>query len=120
MFWEYSVKESKLLLNATLLLFATGALFLVYAWQGITHNEMLVANSVGVYAGVEENEVNTLAMQLEAKEQELRNREQTLLLAENIERQKLTLFATMSMGVGLFGLILLNFYLDRKRRISFA
>lgn len=117
MFWLYSKKEVKLLLNATLLLFAAFALVLGQGWQVIHEQEQLTANSVSVYVGVEENEVNTLLAQLDEREKVLDAREVALNTAQNSGDKKVLLLITL-MGGGLLGLILMNFYLDSKRRRS--
>ena len=76
------------------------------------------ANSVGVFAGVEENEVNALATQLDARERALNAREEALLTAQSSTTDELTLLLLTLSGFGMFGLILLNFYLDGRRRMS--
>lgn len=116
MFWEYSKKETKILLNATLLTFAAGALFLGQSYKETVQEERLVANSVGIYAQVQKNEVNTLVAQLDEKERELAQREQALIQRERLDNEKQILLIVALVGGSLLGLILLNFYLDAKRR----
>lgn len=120
MFWEYSRKESKVLLIITLLLFTTGALLLTQYWRTATDHQTLTANSVGVYAGVEANELNTLATQLNEKEESLIAREQALVRAQRGTSDEWTLYIVALVGASLLGLILMNFYLDSKRRRSLA
>jgi hypothetical protein len=118
MFWKYTRSETKLLLNATLLLVATFALFIGQSWKVVLEQERnLTANTVGVYAGVEANGVNTRVASLDKREKELDARELALVEA-NLKTTKNTLLGVMVLGAGLFGLILLNFYLDSKRRTS--
>jgi hypothetical protein len=120
MFWKYSKKESKSLLVATLLLFSAYALVLGVAWNNVVFEEFsLTANSVGVFAGVQKNEVNSLVAQLDAREQSIEAREQALLDNRRGFDDRTLLFITLA-GFGLLGLILLNFYLDTKRRRNFA
>lgn len=120
MFWLYSKKEGKLLLNATLLLFASFALLLGQNWQALEERDaQLTANTVGIYAGVPENEVNTLLAQLDEREKVLEIREEAILQTENTSDRK-TFILMLVVGSGLLGLILLNFYLDSKRRNSLA
>jgi len=118
MFWKYTRNETKTLLNITLLLFATYVIFVGQSWKTVLIEERnLVANTVGVFAGVEKNEVNTLTAQLDTREKELDARELALTQA-NIIAQKKLLSSMLLAGGALFGLILLNFYLDHKRRLS--
>jgi len=120
MFWLYTKKEFKLLLNTTLLLFATFALLLGQSWsKALEHESELTANTVGVYAGVEENEVNTLVAQLDEREKVLNARELALNISQNSSDKKVLILITL-VGGGLLGLILMNFYLDAKRRMSLA
>ena len=79
------------------------------------------AQAIGVLAAVPENEYNTLAQQLDARAQELAAREATIVRAEQgPSTDQTTLLLVALMGAGLFGLILLNFYLDHQRRRSLA
>lgn len=121
MFWKHSRRDTALLLNATLLLASAYAFVILEAWNDVTvvpYMENMVANSVGVYAGVEENEVNGIVAQLDAWEEELAQREDTLVRAEQKTNDRYPLRIITVIGFGLLGLILLNFYLDAKRRVS--
>lgn len=119
MFWQYSRKEVKLLLVATLMMFSGYALVVGYGWQAATEQSVdLAANTVGVFAGVQQNEVNSIASQLDAREKELDAREAVLNNAPAYVVDKTTLLLVTMVGIGLLGLILLNFYLDSKRRDS--
>lgn len=77
--------------------------------------------AVGMSVGVEENPFNKLALELKNKENQLNEREQELdqkEMALNAENKKQD-FLIMTMGFGiwvLFCLILINFYLDYKKR----
>jgi len=118
MFWLYSKNETKLLLSTTLLLFAAFALLLGQSWGvSIEQDSNLTANTVGVYAGVEDNGVNTLVAQLDEREKVLDTRELALRTVQGTGDRKVLLLITL-MGGGLLGLILMNFYLDSKRRRS--
>ncbi len=118
MFWKYTIKDTKVMLNATLLLFSVFAFFVGYGWKhAFETGQMITANTVGVYAGVEKNEVNTLMAQLEKKEKELDAKEMALVQRQN-DYDKYTLGLISLVGFSLFGLILLNFYLDYKKRLS--
>ncbi len=121
MFWVHSTHEIKALLVASLLLFSGFAFTIGSSWHATaTHALLLPANSVGVFAGVEENEVNALATQLDARERALNAREEALLTAQSSTTDELTLLLLTLSGFGMFGLILLNFYLDGRRRMSIA
>lgn len=116
----YSKKETKLLLNTTLVLFAAFAIVLGQSWKLMqTTNTELTANSVGVFAGVPENEINGLVAQLDEREKALAVREATLVSTQSTPDSKV-LMLVLAMGTGLLGLILLNFFLDSKRRNSLA
>ncbi|HCC04849.1 TPA: hypothetical protein DEP58_00910 [Patescibacteria group bacterium] len=118
MFWLYSKREIKLLLNTTLVLFSAFALLLGQSWSiALQQDSDLTANTVGVYAGVEENGVNTLVAQLDEREKMLDARELALTTSQGSGDRKVLLLITL-MGSGLLGLILMNFYLDSKRRKS--
>ena len=120
MFWKHSKNESKSLLVATLLLFSAYAVFISSAWHNFSTQELAItANSVGVYAGVESNEVNTLLAQLDERERVLEARENAILNTATPFNNSTLLFMTL-LGFGLFGLILTNFYLDSKRRLNLA
>jgi hypothetical protein len=117
MFWKHSKKDTKLLLNATLLLFAAYAFSYGHAWKE-GNIEMLPANTVGVFAGVERNEVNTIVANLDAREKDIVAREQALVYAQASDTRMF--IVTVTMGAGLLGLILFNFYLDFHRRKNIA
>jgi hypothetical protein len=118
MFWKYTRSETKQLLNATLILFAGCALFVGHSWNVVVEQERsLTANTVGVMAGVEDNGVNTFVAQLDAREKELDALELALVQA-NSSSDRNMLIGVMILGASLFGLIMLNFYLDSKRRMS--
>ena len=120
MLWRHSKKETKVLLFSTLLFFSACALILSERWQHVLEHELeLGENSVGVFAGVPENEVNTLLAQLDAREEALNAREMALVGRDDpVSRTELYLVSVA--GVAMFGLILLNFYLDTRRRNSLA
>lgn len=120
MFWLYTNKELKLLLNMTLVLFAVFALMLGQSLKVLHTQELaLSANTVGVFAGVQENEVNTIVAQLDARESELDAREAMLLRTQYSSDRRVLLFMFL-IGGGLLGLILVNFFLDSRRRMSLA
>lgn len=120
MFWRHSKNETKALLTATLFLFSAYTLLLAQSWNSVIVEELqLDANSVGVYAGVEENEVNLLMAQLDEREKTIEAREYAISQQGLIEDETLLLMMSI-MGASLLGLILLNFYLDSKKRVSFA
>lgn len=120
MLWRYSRKESKVLLVATLLLFTGYGLLLARDMQLVRRNDlMLTAQTVGVFVGVEENGINTLASQLDARARELDARE-AMLVQAGTSTDARTLLLVAVVGAGLLGLILLNFYLDSKKRGSLS
>lgn len=120
MFWRHSKSDIKSLLTATLLLFSAYAFLIGQSWKNVLTEELyLTANSVGVYAGVEENEINTLVAELHEREKAIEARENAVISRVVVTDDTTLLFVTI-MGAGLLGLILLNFYLDSRRRISFA
>jgi hypothetical protein len=117
MLWQYSRKDTKVLLLATLLVFTGYGLLLARDWQTARyHDAMLTAQTVGVFVGVPENPVNSYMTQLDERARELDAREMALADASGANTQTLTLITLI--GIGLLGLILLNFYLDGKRRLS--
>ena len=81
------------------------------------------SGSVGVGAGVEPNEFNTLARQVEEKERELDAREKEIIVREReVERVEYVettdrgaLVYTTIIGLILLALILLNFLMDIRR-----
>jgi hypothetical protein len=118
MLWRYSRKDTKVLLLATLLIFSGYALLLGQGWQASARSHAnLTAETIGVLAGVDENRVNTYVSQLDERARTLDARE-AALLAQPPATDTRTLLAITLVGSGLLGLILLNFYLDSKRRMS--
>jgi N-methylhydantoinase A/oxoprolinase/acetone carboxylase beta subunit len=112
----------KLLLLAALTVFSAYGFMLAADWKNARESALdtqLTANTVGVLAGVPENDTNRIAMQLAQKERELTVREEQLVQAETTADTR-TLMLISLVGVGLLGLILLNFYLDMRRRHSLA
>lgn len=77
--------------------------------------------AVGASAGVAANEYNTLAQALLKKEAEVNEREASLaereaaVLAGASEKDTKLVFLILTIGILLFFLILLNFYLDWRR-----
>jgi hypothetical protein len=117
MLWRYSRRDTKVLLLATLLVFSGYGLLLGQSWRTElrTNPSQVTANTVGVVAGVPENEVNTYAAALDERARTLDAREDAIMRAS--EASSTLRYVTFG-GLGLFGLILLNFYLDHKRRMS--
>lgn len=120
MFWHYTRRDSKVLLLSTLAVFAAYGLLLAGDLHLGKESSMLPAQSIGVYAGVEQNEYNTLAAELSARERELAAQEAVLRGGAPQQVDSATLLAIVCVGAGLLGLILLNFFLDSKRRRSLA
>jgi len=121
MMWQYSRRDTKFLLLATLLVSSGFGLMLSQNWQTRAEYpvpQTLTANSVGILASVPPNEVNTLASQLEERERDITARE--AILARSAREDTRTLAVVSLMGAGLLGLILMNFYLDNRRRHSLA
>lgn len=88
-----------------------------------------LANSVGVYAGVESNEVSELTAQLTARERELEAREAALrdreITARSFETDAGANISTYVLSVFLFiltSLIVINYVLDftRSRRQTYV
>ncbi|MEA3449476.1 MAG: hypothetical protein U9Q85_00620 [Patescibacteria group bacterium] len=76
-------------------------------------------SAIGMSTSVPENPMNKLALQLKAREAELDEREQNLLKHEvelSKNREQILLYGIAGGIAVLFLLILLNFYLDAKRR----
>jgi hypothetical protein len=92
------------------------------SWRVIDRTQVpLIAGTIGVYAGVEDNGMNSLASQLNARAAQLDQREAALASAQQrATSDPTTLFVVTMIGIGLLGLILLNFYLDSRRRMSMA
>ena len=120
MMWQYSRRDLKVLLLATLLVFSGIGLMLGRDWRTASElsysTTFVTANSVGVLAAVPENSASTLAAQLDERARELDAREATLVRTQGTDTRTLTIVSIM--GAGLLGLILLNFYLDTRRRNS--
>ena len=76
-----------------------------------------VGSAIGVSVNIMPNPFNTLAQQLAEKEEELLQRE-TLLLAEQEGKTQggIVLYLSLAIGAVLLFLILLNFYLDYRKR----
>lgn len=78
--------------------------------------------AVGASAGVLPNEYNTLAQSLLKKEAEVNQREAALaereaaVMRQGNEKDTKLVFVVLSVGVLLLILILLNFYLDWRRK----
>lgn len=117
MLWMYSRRQSKVLLLATLMVFTGYAFLLSAGWYSYLHtSRTMSAQTVGVFASVQETEMNRMARDLAVREGALTEREQALARAEagSPDGRMLTY---MTVGGGaLLCLILLNFYLDLKRR----
>jgi len=112
-----------MLLNATLLLFAAYAFIIGHSWKDALQEQHMTtqANVVSVGAAVEETETNILVSQLDDRARELDAREAALTRqapAPSTDTRTLALITVI--GTGLLGLILLNFYLDHRRRMSLA
>jgi hypothetical protein len=118
MLWKHSRTDTKILLLATLLVFSGYGLLLGHSWRVATETRMaLSANTVGVLAQVPENEVNSYVAELDARERALSEREAQLSIVR-VTSDTTTLTVVTVGGAVLLGLILLNFYLDQKRRVS--
>ena len=122
MMWQYTRREMKVLLLATLLVFSGFGLVLGQGWRDAGVNlspEEQAANSVGVLAAVPDNEVNSIATQLRQREAEISAREEAFAQTQGRADTR-TLALVSVIGAGLLGLILMNFYLDMRRRHSLA
>jgi tetrahydromethanopterin S-methyltransferase subunit G len=78
---------------------------------------------VGMYAGVEPNQYNLLAQQLDERSRELDAREaelaqQEVLIKETVGQERTSIVYATAIGFLLLLLVLLNFYLDWKRNRS--
>jgi hypothetical protein len=122
MFWHYTRRESKVLLNATLIVFAAYAFLIAYSLDSALEREAaLEANVISVGAAVDETETNVLMAQLDERARELDAREAALTAQPSpTGTDSRTLLFMALVGAGLLGLILLNFYLDHQRRMSLA
>lgn len=124
MMWQYTRRESKVLLLATLCTFSGYGLLVANDWRALEEKQATsqLAQSISVFAGVEQNQINTMSAELDARAQELAVREAALLAAESSSSQqdRTVLLIVTLVGLALLGLILFNFYLDSKRRVSLA
>lgn len=83
-----------------------------------------LGSAVGMYAAVEENEYNTLAQQIQEKEQELTEREQEIVEREQViekrieESESKAVTYVTAIGLLLLVLVLLNFYYDWRHRLK--
>lgn len=120
MLWKYTRRETKMLLLGTLCTFSAYGFLVGQSWHAHIAQVPLAAQSVGVLAAVPPNELNTLASELSEREHALEVRE--AMLRENMaqENDTTTLLLVTLVGAGLLGLILLNFYLDSRRRMRLA
>jgi hypothetical protein len=81
-----------------------------------------LGSAIGASAGVLPNEYNTLAQALLQKETEVKQKENALavreaeIMRQGSEKNTTLVFAVLSVGILLLFLILLNFYLDGKRK----
>lgn len=81
-----------------------------------------IGAAVGASAGVLPNEYNTLAQSLLKKESEVNQKEAALAVREAVamqqggEKDTKLVFVVLSVGISLLILILLNFYLDWRRK----
>jgi hypothetical protein len=107
------------LLFATLCTFSAYGLLIGQSWNERVREMPITANSVGILAAVPPNEINTRNAELDQREHALAMREEMLKQRET-GRDDTTLLLVSIIGAGLLGLILLNFYLDSKRRMSLA
>ncbi len=119
MLWRYTRRDTKVLLLATLLTVSGYAYLLADSWKHELVQSMQTAQVVGVFASVAPNEANTRMAALDAREAELQARE-SLLFEEITRRDRTMLVIVTAIGAVLLVLILLNFYLDQKRRMSLA
>lgn len=92
---------------------------LASSWSDIYVETHRQPAAVGVSVNVAENEYNALAEELSAKEQELQKREAALNAFPSgtpIEGPSNAIVYTTLVGLILLTLILMNFYLDYRRR----
>jgi uncharacterized protein HemX len=122
--------KDKLILILVLVGISAGAVVVAFRSQSVFHLSTLLSNNlavvVGMSAGVEVNEYNSLAQQLTSKQTELNERERTLSLRESslesmlkderAQREKNTFLAMGFVAALLLVLIGVNFYLDEKRK----
>ena len=101
----------------------TSSLFIVSPQQFLFDAQNMMATAVGARASVGENQYNTLAQQLQEKEEALNEREATLAQQEGGMRGPTSqpsgntwVFVNVALSFMLFILVGLNFYLDLRRR----
>ena len=114
MLWHYTRHEMKVLLITTLCVSAGCALVASHTLHKEPAGD-LSANTVGVFAGVAPNVVNTRMDELDARERALSAREAALTTAAPTSARWIVV--EIVAGVMLLGLLLLNFYLDHRRRV---
>lgn len=114
MLWHYTRHEMKVLLITTLCVSAGCTLVVSHVVQREPIDD-LSANTVGVFAGVAPNVVNTRMDELNARERVLNAREAAYTTVGPVSTR--LLFVEIVVGMALLGLILLNFYLDHRRRV---
>jgi hypothetical protein len=117
MLWQYTRRDTKILLFAVLCMFSAYGLLVGQSWSERVRAVPLTANSVGMLAAVPANEINTRNAELNQREYALLMREEMLKQHETGQDDTTLLLVTM-VGAGLLGLILLNFYLDSRRRVA--
>ena len=111
------------LIQALLLLGSSLSLLVAFSLSTpsvlVSSSRSMMAQVVGMSAGVQPNEYNTLATQLAQKEEELKTREARVVeIQSNSSQSNATLVATLSLGLSvvLFLLLILNFYFDMRAR----
>lgn len=103
-------------------MFVSTALYAAVSEEGVPWKEYLLGQ-IGVSVRVEENKYNVVAEALRRKEEELNEREKTIVKTEEagnqnaVKKEKDKGFIALA-GVTsvLGGLLVLNFYLDWRRR----
>lgn len=120
MLWRYTRRDTKILLLATVCVFTGYALILAQDWRVVRtqQSESLGASTVGIYATVPETQESKIAQALRDKERELLARETALANLRQSKQDTVVLWYVSVVGGVLLVLILLNFYLDQKRRRS--
>lgn len=111
--------KKKILITIGIGIIAVGILSLYMSGVGSGMVRQLGA-VVGMYAGVEPNEYNLLAQQLDERSKELDAREahiaqQEILIREGDNSEKTSIVYATAIGLLLLVLVLFNFYLDWKR-----
>ncbi len=117
MLWQYTRRDTKVLLLAVLATFSAYGFLVGEGWRTASSGMHLTANTVAVMAGVEENRTNTLLAELNARERALAAREAAA--GAGLRSDDGILLVVTLIGTSLLGLILLNFYLDSRRRFTF-